>query len=399
MPLPPGSRRDKRPCRAYAPRTFSAKRHAAFSLVELMVVIAVIAILFSILLPSLRAARDQARMSLCAQRLRDFGTGLAGYAGENADYLPGVNTSGVAVSTLELLWATDPSVLYRTNLPVQSWDWMTPILAPQMALPTVRAEKWKFLLDDLRCPAQCNTSLMYHEMPHPDPDYPPLVPPDVDVMLRHAPFPTVSWLMPAAFQFFGNDYHNRVLGLKEHPTIKDEPVYAKLAGGYFTCHSSDYLPRLDRVGPPARKVFVADGMRYCTLIGDRQLLDFDTYPHQDHHRFFFGSFSSAGAWWTGSTAYGVSGASLTWDGDIVDRGSKGQGLNLSLSYRHGARGPTRSGAAQDNAGMINAVFFDGHVERMGDRRSRDITLWYPTGTVVDELPQGMTRVPPGFVIP
>ena len=48
---------------------------------------------------------------------------------------------------------------------------------------------------------------------------------------------------------------------------------------------------------------------------------------------------------------------------------------------------------------MNAVFFDGHVERLDDRASRDIDRWYPTGSVRSGDYVGMTTVPAGYVIP
>ena len=67
----------------------------AFTLIELLVVVAIIALLISILLPSLTCAREKARAAKCGVTLKSFGTGLAAYASENNDWIPGVNTTGV----------------------------------------------------------------------------------------------------------------------------------------------------------------------------------------------------------------------------------------------------------------------------------------------------------------
>ena len=63
------------------------RSHRAFTLVELLVVVSVIALLISILLPSLRKAREQAKRVVCAANLNSFGDGFFGYATENRDYL------------------------------------------------------------------------------------------------------------------------------------------------------------------------------------------------------------------------------------------------------------------------------------------------------------------------
>ncbi len=57
-----------------------------FTLVELLVVVSIIALLISILMPSLRKARDQAKRVVCAANLSGFERGFFGYANENQDY-------------------------------------------------------------------------------------------------------------------------------------------------------------------------------------------------------------------------------------------------------------------------------------------------------------------------
>jgi prepilin-type N-terminal cleavage/methylation domain-containing protein len=61
----------------------------AFTLIELLVVVAIIALLVAILLPSLRAAREQARSAKCLANLRSIGQGIALYIDENREMLPG----------------------------------------------------------------------------------------------------------------------------------------------------------------------------------------------------------------------------------------------------------------------------------------------------------------------
>ncbi len=69
----------------------------AFTLMELLVVISIIALLMSILMPSLQNAKEQARRVVCASQFKQFGLAAMGYAYNNNDWLPaghwGENTS------------------------------------------------------------------------------------------------------------------------------------------------------------------------------------------------------------------------------------------------------------------------------------------------------------------
>ena len=65
------------------------RRASAFTLIEILVVVAIIALLISILLPSLRGAREQARRVYCASNLRTIGQGFYFYTQASNGVLPG----------------------------------------------------------------------------------------------------------------------------------------------------------------------------------------------------------------------------------------------------------------------------------------------------------------------
>lgn len=73
-------------------------RCRAFTLMELLVVTAIIALLMAILIPTLSRARKHAKAMVCQSRLRQWGMALAAYTDDNQGRLPG------SLSGFEGLW-------------------------------------------------------------------------------------------------------------------------------------------------------------------------------------------------------------------------------------------------------------------------------------------------------
>ena len=63
-------------------------RLIAFTLVELLIVIAIIAMLAAMLLPALRNAKNIAKRSICASNLKQIGIGCMEYVDDNDGYMP-----------------------------------------------------------------------------------------------------------------------------------------------------------------------------------------------------------------------------------------------------------------------------------------------------------------------
>lgn len=64
------------------------RTNKAFTIVELLVVISIIALLVSLLLPSLGSARSEARRTVCGSQLRQLGTAGVMYVDANGGVLP-----------------------------------------------------------------------------------------------------------------------------------------------------------------------------------------------------------------------------------------------------------------------------------------------------------------------
>src|SRR5690348_12448108 len=119
-------------------RPSTARR--AFTLVELLVVIGIIALLIAILLPALNKAREQGNWAACMSNLKQIGTGLLMYSNENRGYLPRPASNGMGQYYDDIIiWREPPTP------PLTSPD--DSVLA---TILNVKGEKFKTLF---RCPS------------------------------------------------------------------------------------------------------------------------------------------------------------------------------------------------------------------------------------------------------
>jgi prepilin-type N-terminal cleavage/methylation domain-containing protein/prepilin-type processing-associated H-X9-DG protein len=98
------------------PRRVSGRRRStrAFTLVELLVVIGIIAVLIAILMPALSAVRRQSMQTKCLASLREIGNGFAMYASENKGFWPcAVHDPGYSKYPLPTIPAVNPPTRLR----------------------------------------------------------------------------------------------------------------------------------------------------------------------------------------------------------------------------------------------------------------------------------------------
>ncbi len=136
-------------CRTASPKRMCRDRRAAFTILEMLVVIFVIAVLTSLLIPSLAKARNAARTTVCVAHLKQIGAAVFTYAFDADDRAPAVMKRAGTTAPRSLLSRTgryvnlgllietgiteDPSIFYCPSQK-QFWYGSDPSYLPQATI-------------------------------------------------------------------------------------------------------------------------------------------------------------------------------------------------------------------------------------------------------------------------
>jgi prepilin-type N-terminal cleavage/methylation domain-containing protein/prepilin-type processing-associated H-X9-DG protein len=314
----------------------------AFTLIELLVVISIIAVLISILLPSLSAARRTGQRVACmASNLRQIAEGMAQYANDNEEWPPGAPGGSGA-------YLAGAGAAYGAA--VQRWDFMGPLaemwnmgLTPGDGSGASVAKRFdqlrshqgflcpanRFIATKFRGPAESGAGWMVSSNTC-----------RYQLFIRASSGAEAGFAADPAGLSWYNNSHGQQLPLDWRPSVKD-------------------------IGVPANKIYCADGARYATAI---QPPDFDLYVQAD----WGGAFSDTGVYST---------FSRSWDRSRAPgNGNMGPVDPRMYAFRHSTSEPPTGAPA--NAFKLNVVFYDGHAATMGDLEASNPHPWLPQGTIL-----------------
>lgn len=311
-----------------------------FTLIELLVVISIIALLISILLPSLSTARKVGQKVKCMANLRSICSGAVQYAGDNDDWVPGApGGSGAYLAGAALAYGQS----------VQRYDFLGPLermwnmgfeFPDQGDLENLK-KRFNRLRSEGQFLCPSNRFLADHFSG---------VNAGVGPMISYNTSRYQMWVRAGS-------------GIQAGIPADSQAGFSWYNNTFEVKLPQEWKPSVTRIGSPANKIYAADGARYS---------DGETPPDYD---------MTAGGQWGGTFSdsapfQGTSAGSKSWDRSMAP-GNGGSGAidPRVYAFRHSSGTPTPGAPA--NAYKLNVGFYDGHVETLGDLEASNPHKWLP----------------------
>jgi len=310
------------------PNARMTKRRRGFTLIELLVVMSIISLVASLLLPALSGARRSSQSLVCQTNLREIGVGMQQYAVDNMDWIIGAPAGSGAYLQGNFAWG--PATQVWDFMGPMAYQWGLPLLINRGNADTINRFNFLRGYKGFLCPSNQFLANWYGGP-------------------RAGVGPMVSYNTCRYILF---EHKNQASGTPS--------MYSR---HYDNIHEQKlpltWSPRVTRMGDVSRKVFAADGARYSSV---------STPPDYDLTALatWGGAFADVGPYSTWSKS---------WDRSGMNYGSVDARI---YAFRHSI-GPTQE-RAPANVFKMNLVFFDGHVERMGDLQAADPRMWLPAGS-------------------
>ncbi len=335
-------------CATPSTRALSQRRPAGFTIPELLTIVAILALVISIMLPSLEQAREHTRTAICLSGLHQAGIGFLSYAADCRNYIPGPNTSGY-----HLKGVSPGNTTGSPTDPITFDDWMSPTLGRAISLPQKKIDRLLAILNNqFKCPSN-NQKYDYIY----GPGIPGVTASKTSYSSYSAPF-TMHYYQDAVHaaqsgqpngSHFGNSF--------------DKGVDVRPAGHRF---------RTWTLGSPSQKVAATEGSRYIDASGT---VSFNTDQGSAYGGNFMNRSPTLNVYYQGNGNPYKFGSYPNLHADAI-----------KYAYRHANQ-------------RINTVFFDGHAATMSNLESRKVSLWYPTGAkVIDTSVIGDQSVNHGYTI-
>jgi prepilin-type processing-associated H-X9-DG protein len=315
-------------------------------LIELLVVISIIALLISMLLPSMVGARRAGQRVACMAGLRAIAQGMVEYAADNEDWIVG-SPAGSGAYLYGRPLAYGPAVQRYDFMGPLAHQWNMGFFEPSLGDVQGVKDRFNQLRSSKAFLCAGNTFLSESWAS---------VKAGVGWMVSYNTCRYQLWVQASAEE---SGFPGDSTGLTHYSNYFQE----KLPSGW--------RPNVQRIGVPANKVFCGDGSYHANP---------DSPPsyNLDAQAQWGGAFAGNTPYFNDSDSWHRS-----WAPGNNRIGAPGSVDARIYSYRHSTAEP--SYGAPGNAFKGNFAFYDGHVETQGDLQSSNPQQWLPRGSTLEDL--------------